>query len=189
MPPALPNPHLPAPRSHPFPLQTPFAPVLQPPHRPLAQSQAEPPSEHTPGPQTPHRSTRNSSLHLRQNDEHSSKKRTEIMDHHGPKKHPQNLRPPRGKLLLRHVAKISRSVRSGSSAASAPPAKPPSKAPSTAKATRSRATLPLDQWVELLTTWQVHWWFNGDLPSGQLTVCYRKWPCMVDLPMNNCDFP
>jgi hypothetical protein len=27
------------------------------------------------------------------------------------------------------------------------------------------------------------------LPSGHLTICYWKWPFIVDLPIKNCDFP
>jgi hypothetical protein len=34
-----------------------------------------------------------------------------------------------------------------------------------------------------------HWACLGDLPSGKLTVCYWKLPFMVDLPINNGDFP
>ena len=26
------------------------------------------------------------------------------------------------------------------------------------------------------------WWFDGDSPSGKLTVCYWKWPFIVDFP-------
>ena len=29
----------------------------------------------------------------------------------------------------------------------------------------------------------------GGLPSGKLTVCYRKWPFIVDFPIKNGDFP
>lgn len=71
-----------------------------------------------------------------------------------------------------HVAKISRRARSGRGAAISPPPKPPSSAPSTAKPTRSRSTLPLDQWVELLTTWA--------LPSGwtMRMDMFVKYPCV-----------
>jgi hypothetical protein len=34
--------------------------------------------------------------------------------------------------------------------------------------------------------------FNGiydGIASGKLTVCYLKWPFIVDLPMKKCDFP
>ena len=28
-----------------------------------------------------------------------------------------------------------------------------------------------------------------ELPSGKLTVCYWKWPCIVDIPIQPSDFP
>ena len=31
--------------------------------------------------------------------------------------------------------------------------------------------------------------FPTKLPSGNLTVCYWKWPFIVDFPIKNCDFP
>ena len=34
--------------------------------------------------------------------------------------------------------------------------------------------------------WMATKWCN--LPSGNLTVCYWKWPFIVDLPTKNCDF-
>ena len=30
---------------------------------------------------------------------------------------------------------------------------------------------------------------NHELPSGNLTVCYWKWPFIVDFPIKKCDFP
>jgi len=34
--------------------------------------------------------------------------------------------------------------------------------------------------------------FNGiydGIPSGKLTVCYGKWPFIIDIPIKNGDFP
>ena len=30
---------------------------------------------------------------------------------------------------------------------------------------------------------------GSSIPSGKLTVCYRKWPFIVDLPIKNDDVP
>jgi hypothetical protein len=34
----------------------------------------------------------------------------------------------------------------------------------------------------------VHQRLHGDLPSGSLTVCYRKWSAVPDLPIKNGNF-
>ena len=40
-------------------------------------------------------------------------------------------------------------------------------------------------------TWQANWgmgWYPYILPSGKLTVCYWKWPVIVDLPIEFSGF-
>ena len=72
---------------------------------------------------------------------------------------------------------------------------------------------PLDYWgdkpqdpLKTVESWKMEDWkmafrnFSGfpenylfcgmhNIPSGELTFCYGKWPLIVDFPMKNGDFP